>query len=201
MWIVCLGWGSLVWSPGNLPLEAGWCPDGPALHIEFARKSIDGRITLVLTEDTPAARVLWCRLTAPSITEAKFALARRECIPAKNIDRDVGFWSTTVSSHHPGAELVGKWASSAGHAAVVWTALPAKFPGIMGKPSCQQVVRYLSSLEGAPRSAAEEYVRRAPLQLRTPYRDVIERELGWTPSNPSDRSCVSLTAGADSHAN
>jgi hypothetical protein len=129
--------------------------------------------------------VLWCRLAARSVTEAKAALAEREGIPAKNIDRDIGFWNATVSSHHSGADAVGAWASSAGHAAVVWTALPPKFPDIVGKPSCQQVVRYLSSLEGAPRSAAEEYVRRVPSQIRTPYRDSIECELAWTPLNTS----------------
>ena len=186
----------MIWRPGSLPLEGGWCDDGPPLHVEFARKSNDGRITLVLTEDTPAICVLWCRLAARSVTEAKVALAERECITAKNIDRDIGFWTATVSSHHSGADAVGGWASSAGHAAVVWTALPPKFPDIVGKPSCQQVVRYLSSLKGTPRSAAEEYVRRAPSQIRTPYRDSIERELGWTPLNTLHYPFESSAIGA-----
>jgi hypothetical protein len=177
-------------------VEGGWCHDGPPLSIEFARKSNDGRITLVLTEDTPAICVLWCRLAVRSVTQAKAALAKRECIPANNIDRDIGLWSTSVSSHHRGAEAVGEWASFVGHAAVVWTALPAKFPGIVGKPSCQQVVRYLSSLEGSPRSAAEEYVRHAPSQVRTPYRESIERELGWTPLNAPHHRLKGSTIGA-----
>jgi hypothetical protein len=60
----------------------------------------------------------------------------------------------------------------------VWTALKPSFAGRPVKPSCDQVIRYLADLEAEPKRLAEEYVRRAPAQIRTSYREGIEGELG-----------------------
>jgi hypothetical protein len=49
MTIVCLGWGSLVWNRGGPPLVTEGNEDGPAIPIEFARQSDNGRMTLVIT--------------------------------------------------------------------------------------------------------------------------------------------------------
>jgi hypothetical protein len=45
MRIACVGWGSLVWDPRDLPVKGAWRPDGPRLPIEFARQSDNGRLT------------------------------------------------------------------------------------------------------------------------------------------------------------
>ena len=47
MIIACFGWGSLVWNPADLPMVGDWQSDGPALPVEFTRKSNNGRVTLV----------------------------------------------------------------------------------------------------------------------------------------------------------
>lgn len=177
MTIVCLGWGSLILAPGDLPLRTGWSGDGPKLPVEFARKSKDGRITLVVSENTPSVDVLWTALAVQDMDEAKRALKEREDTVAKNI----GFWNVKDCSDHGEARTIAVWAAAKGFDGVVWTALPPKFPDISGKPSCDEVVEYLRTLEGSTRLAAEKYVRSAPDQIQTPYRDAIERELGWTP--------------------
>lgn len=41
MKIVVLGWGSLIWNPGDLKINSEWQKDGPTLPIEFARVSSD----------------------------------------------------------------------------------------------------------------------------------------------------------------
>ncbi|WP_301233864.1 hypothetical protein [Pandoraea cepalis] len=63
---------------------------------------------------------------------------------------------------------------------VVWTALPPKFDSEERKPTMDEVVNYLSGLSGEERDRAEEYVRKAPRQVGTPYRQRIEAALGWT---------------------
>lgn len=52
MAIAILGWGSLIWCPGNLRIRGPWRHDGPVLPIEFARISADGRLTLVVHRST-----------------------------------------------------------------------------------------------------------------------------------------------------
>ena len=182
MAIVCLGWGSLIWEPRDLPLHTDWRTDGPALPVEFARQSANGRMTLVIAEDTDAIPVLWTELNLSSLKKARDALAEREGISSTYVDRFVGVWSPSFSSDRRETATIGEWAVSRGVSSVVWTALRPKFPGGPGKPSCDQVVRYLAGLAGESSRLAEEYIRRAPRQIRTPYRPFIERELGWTPA-------------------
>jgi hypothetical protein len=180
MTIVCLGWGSLVWDPGELPIRNNWQTVGPSLPIEFARKSRDGRITLVIAEDTPSIPVLWSTLDVSSLDEARQALAEREDVKQKNFKQSIGAWSPSFATTHAEAAQVAAWAESMGVMGVVWTALKARFPPMLGKPSCDQVVQYLAQLTGETRTHAETYVRRAPAEIRTPYRAEIERQLGWT---------------------
>lgn len=176
--IVCLGWGSLIWDPRTLLLASGWYPDGPQLGLEFGRQSSDGRITLVLNPSSPPVQVLWARLASASLSQAVADLAAREGTTVRNI----GVWPAKP----PGsamAEQIGLWAKRHGVDAAVWTALPPKFDGVTGRmPSKEEVLHYLNSLTGEKRDRAEQYLRRAPAQIRTGYRSAIEQRLGWTAS-------------------
>lgn len=178
--IVCLGWGSLIWDPRDLPVNMKWQTDGPALPVEFARQSADGRITLVIAEETPEIPVLWAALDVKSLDEARRQLASREGIPDALAHRSIGVWSDGCSSPHSETGVIETWARDRQACAVVWTALPPKFLGRAVKPSADQVLKYLSALDGEKRQLAEQYVRRAPAQIRTPCRQLIETQLGWT---------------------
>lgn len=179
--IACLGWGSLIWDPRELPIRRCWYEDGPLVRVEFARMSTCGRMTLVLDESAEPVRSLWALMTGNNVRDARKRLAKREGIPDRNVNKHTGHWPesdpfpTCISS-------LDAWAASNGIAHVIWTALPPKFPGLGHAecPSSTQVVRYLSGLDGPKRAAAEKYVRNAPAQIDTEYRRRIEADLGWT---------------------
>ena len=183
MSIVCLGWGSLLWDPRELPADADWSHDGPQLPIEFARQSGDGRITLVVTPGAAPIKVFSAPLTVSSIDDARYALAEREGVSSRFVSRSVGFWTRESGSDHPERHAVACWASEAEHDGVVWTALKPKFGNDYVTPTCEQVVSYLDGLAGETREKAETYVRRTPVQVRTSYRETIHQVLGWMPSD------------------
>ena len=183
MRIGCLGWGSLIWNPGVLGVEPDdWRPDGPLLPIEFARQSEDGRVTLVLVPEADPVNVLWCLLPHDSLDLNKEFLRQREgCAP-----RRIGCWQQSTESPRDCPKTIPSWAMKKDLDAVIWTALPSKWDGIDGKvPPSFEVVRYLKTLTGLSAEKAEEYVRRAPEQIRSNYRSAIEDALGWYPSPSS----------------
>jgi len=178
--IACLGWGSLVWDARELPIHRQWFRDGPLVKVEFLRQSQDNRMTLVLHSSVEPVRSLWALMTVRALDEAKKALAAREGILDKNIDKHIGCWSR--SNPDPACIVeIGAWAASRGVEHIVWTALPPKFKGKNEQcPSLEQVLAHLSELTGPERDTAENYVRSAPAQIDTPYRRHIEARLGWS---------------------
>lgn len=177
--IACIGWGSLIWNPGGLPLNSGWHSNGPLVQVEFARKSGNGRITLVLTPSAKPVPSLWALMNTGSLEEACGALSHRE-----NTRRAmIGTWSRGSQTPQMIQDLP-EWAAKQGIDSVIWTALPPQFD-IQGTkpPSCDQVINYLRGLSPDTRRLAEEYVRRAPRQIATDYRHEMERVLGWAPTD------------------
>jgi hypothetical protein len=177
MLIACLGWGSLVWDPRELPVRGEWFADGPLLPIEFARKSNDDRVTLVLLPGGPPIRSLWALMSVTDLEEAKEALADREGRKGPNKAEKIGYWSPRWQSG-TSAEVIGKWASNVvGVDAVIWADMDVSFdhPDLADK-----VITHLRSLSYEKCQNAERYIRRAPRQIDTEVRRRIEKELGWS---------------------
>lgn len=189
MLIACLGWGSLVWDPRELPIRGIWHQDGPFLPIEFARQSRDGRITLVIVPDksVPLVRSLWALFSLNNLVKARAALAAREGITA-NIKDHIGVWKNGDKvGGNKIVSMISQWAKSLKIDAVLWTNLPPQFEvdtkiqkGYM--PSKEEVVYYLENIASHEiRKSAERYIRMTPPQIDTEYRRYIELKLGWTP--------------------
>lgn len=177
--IACLGWGSLVWDARNLPVHRKWFSDGPLVKVEFLRQSKDKRITLVLHDSAEPVRSLWALMTVKAIDDAKKALAAREGISDKNIKKHIGCWSR--NDPEPACILeIEAWAVARGVEHIIWTALPPKYDGKCKRPSADEVLNHLSGLTGPERDNAERYIRRAPAQIDTPHRRLIEARLGWS---------------------
>lgn len=184
--IACLGWGSLVWNPRELPIQRTWFQDGPFIHVEFARQSCDGRITLVLVEGSRPVRALWAIMDARNLDEARESLRKREGIPTNSAEHIQGWCGDDEAPAT--IPTLTQWAELHQLEAVVWTALPAKFGDQDAVPSVEDVVAYLGGLEGRAREVAEEYIRKTPRQIDTQYRRRIESRLGWTPLASRTRS-------------
>lgn len=180
--ICCLGWGSLIWNPRGLPVCGGWSTDGPALPLEFARVSTDGRVTLVICSVPHRVPALWARLEVRDLDSAKRVLANREEMEESQIARSIGFCDL-LSERAYGcyAGDIGSWAKTKELDSVVWTNLKCGFQDSRGVlPSAEQVLEHLRTLDDSGSAAAEEYIRKAPRQIDTPYRREMEREFGWS---------------------
>ncbi|MEN6541029.1 hypothetical protein [Parvibaculum sp.] len=180
--IACLGWGSLIWDPQDLPIQRHWFEDGPFAKVEFARQSQNDRITLVIEETAAQVRTLWAVMIGTDVEYAKKALRQREGCKSEHI----GSWAPGTPSPATIPNLA-EWAAAHEIDHVIWTALPPKFDGTDGKtPSIEEVLSHLRKLEGPKRDNAEKYIRLAPRQVDTAYRRKIEAELGWTASDQID---------------
>ena len=176
--IACLGWGSLIWDPRNLPIRRYWFDDGPLIPLEFARQSMDDRITLVIVPDARPVRALWTLMDSDSFEDAKERLRLRE---GRTKPEYIGDWSRRRPSPASIPEL-SEWALARNVDSVIWTKLPPKPKGKDNRPpGVEDVLRHLRELSGTKRDAAEQYIRRAPRQIDTAYRRRIEAELQWLP--------------------
>ncbi len=180
MKIAFIGWGSLVWNPGDLLLRGEWFKDGPLLPIEFCRHSDNGRLTLVISRGKPELRALWALSSAATMAEAVQSLQKREGMTGSQEvkDRNTGVWPADPK-HSPVPESVNNWAVAKCLDAVVWTALGPRCHQEKRCPTAEEAVSILRNLSHEKKRVAEEYVRRTPVQIDTDFRRRFEQEFGW----------------------
>jgi len=182
MKIAVLGWGSLIWDRRNLRIAGEWFEDGPYLPIEFARVSKDGRLTLVLFPHAKKVQVLWAYMDTDDLEEAIENLKERECTTTKRI----GFVEITHGRNRCNVipdviSDIEEWLNEKSINAVTWTDLCSNFEEKTEAEFTEDnVIKYLENLQPYAKRKAEEYIRKAPLQIRTKMRKVIEERLGWT---------------------
>jgi hypothetical protein len=161
-----------------LKVNRPWQADGPTLPVEYLRQSLKGHLTLVLAKTGAPVSTLWTTMTVADLSEGVESLRFRE--GEKLNEKHIGRWP--CETPYPFAEEISAWALAKELDAVVWTALPPKFRGIDHRaPTAEEALNHLASLSGEAAATAEEYVRRTPLAIRTPFRALFEKELGWTP--------------------
>lgn len=174
MRIACIGWGSLIPEPGDLPCATGWEANGPDLPVEFARESEDGRLTLVLVQGSRHSTTLWCQLATENMEDAVRALQQRERTPS---DRPIGRWPDATGRYPFGSEI-GRWAEKRKLDGVVWTALKPGFRANRDeKVTLAAAIAHLQRLDRAALARAARYIRQAPTQVQTEFRAALEGEL------------------------
>jgi hypothetical protein len=152
MVIACLGWGSLIWDPHELPVVDKWFEDGPLIQIEFARQSSDGRLTLVLVSTGAQVRSLWAPFSIDNIAEARKALGKREGVSEKNQEKWIGVWS--AAKPDPGPPAIAAWARGLGLTAVLCDKLAAQVQR-RGGTGTNRGRGYPASARFAARAAAQ----------------------------------------------
>lgn len=172
MKIACLGWGSLIWDPRNLPGQ-GWQNDGPLLPIEFSRISKNGRVTLVVDREAWPVPTLWTLLATENLESGIAQLAAREEVERLGA---IGRWPN--NENNPAHGTIAEWAQEKAVDGVVWTALKPGLQGARGmRPSLGDILGHIGTLKGSAREKATEYVRRAPKQIATEWREAIQQAM------------------------
>lgn len=182
MKIAVLGWGSLIWDRRNLRIAGGWFEDGPCLPIEFARVSKDGRLTLVLFPHVEKGQVLWAYMDTDDLEEAIKNLKERECTKRERIGFvEIASERTRFNVVPDVVSDIKEWLNEKSIDAVIWTDLCPNFEKETGAEFIEdEVVKYLENLQPHAKRKAEKYIRKAPPQIRTKMREIIEESLGWT---------------------
>ena len=176
MKIGCLGWGSLIWKPGELRLAGDWRADGPALPIEFSRVADGGELATAICLGAATVDVLWAPLITNSLQQACDDLASREGIPPARTD---GIGVLMVHEVEDGGGL-NSWALAHRLDALVWTALPPRYQNIENRiPTAPEAADYLMSLDEATQAHARDYLQKVPEQIHTAYRQFFAERLGW----------------------
>lgn len=185
MKIAILGWGSLLWDdcrPEFAKQVQNWISDGPNLKIEFSRvsKQRDGALTLVLdAENGQACQVAYALSRRKKPDDAICDLRNAE----KTTLANVGFYFADHSRRQVRDEnvlrIIEEWASEKQIDVVIWTDLESNFQkssNTKSSFSIEAAIGHILALKGNGKVEAVKYVWRAPVFVRTPLREALERE-------------------------
>lgn len=183
MKIAILGWGSLIWQPKELKYKKGfgWNKNGPFLPIEFSRISNNGRLTLVIDKNAAKVQTLYAISAYQNLDKVILDLVKRE----ETSKERIGWYNKTednfFSEDFEFKDNIKEWISHTDYDAVVWTNLGKRFKDKIKKEhNLENVIEYLEQLTGNTKVIAEEYIRKAPQQIKTAVRKEIEEKLVWT---------------------
>jgi hypothetical protein len=172
MRIAILGWGSVIWDKRELSLKEGFRAGGPRLPLEFSRKSLDGRLTLIIDEKNgmPPSPTQFAISRLEELHDAMCDLQHREGTSPDNI----GFMINGSEEQRSPKSLVAKKAIAVGLGenqaavdAVIWTNLGPREKFSFTSESAKN---HLMSLTGLCRQKALEYPTSAPSDVETPLR-------------------------------
>lgn len=176
MKIACLGWGSLIWNPGDLNVKKkDWFNDGPLLPIEFIRISSDNRLTLVIDLESKPVPTLWNLFDTEDFQIAFESLRKREGTIKKRID---SFNINSVPST-PIEKTVQEWLKKKRIDVAIWTGLYLNKKNQTNRPTIEQVISHLKGLSEEDLIKAKQYIVKAPTQIKTEYRKLIMDKFGW----------------------
>lgn len=190
--IAVLRWEPMAWWTPGPSSDGIWRKGGPELPVEYSlasnitRRGRKSALSLTLRPGWKRNPVLWSIMGTGDVDEAIAELAAMKGHEAEQ----VGLIDLQGGERRGAAaevlEDVERWAEEQswqgnGIDAIVWTAMPAE------EITSRELVGMLRTLEGRERLDTETYVRSTPSQMRTPFREVMERELGWTPFTMVER--------------
>ena len=176
MKIACLGWGSLIWNPGDLKIKTeDWFNDGPNLPIEFIRISTDKRVTLVIDKESRPITTLWNLMNTNTLELAFDSLRKRE----GTIDKRIHFIKQNDVAQNSIQKTIQEWLITKELDVVIWTGLYLNHKTQDKRPSVIEIVHHLKSLKNSEFKKAKEYIIKTPNQVQTEYRKTIITELNW----------------------
>jgi hypothetical protein len=173
MRVAVLGWGSLIWDPRKLRLkETGWQLADLRLPIEFSRISSDGRLTLVIDEESGTnVPVAFAESSMRRLGNAIRNLRDREGCSAAAIGVVTGKLVIRSRSQAIGMQI-RDWSSASGFSAVIWTDLEPNF----GRFGMETGLHYLRSLDDAKAAKARRYIALSPALIETRFRTRLRKE-------------------------
>lgn len=181
MKIAILAWGSLIWDPRELTISGSFQPGGPSVPLEFSRVSRNGRLTLVIDENhgsmCPTQYALSKRTNLEQAIEnlrVREGALLRGIGWVRAVDGEAA--PSAIERHARTTKRILDWTKEAGCEAAVWTALASNFVEKTDYRAytVEDAIAYLRSLTAEKRALAEEYIRKAPPEVKTPFRHAFD---------------------------